>query len=584
MYKSGRLNSVHYLLPYLAVRGEPLNLDSHFMFEPMYRLPTRQHRPSRSLFKTARQVGKTTAVGSSDILCGFASKERWKSLFVTPLFEQVKKISTDVVGPMVSESGFSDVLINSKSKTGVLSKSYASGHIQTFSYAYLDSMRIRSISGIDLCNIDEVQHILNDHFPVILETMSARPNTGFANFTGTPLSFANPIQKLWENSSQCEWVVKCTHCNKYNIPSIDHDLLKMIGKTTIQCAKCGGSLDCRKGQWLSPKILNPIEMWNTLHNGFAGFHISQVIHPLHYLYPDQWSKLLKKMHGEYSTAKFYNEVLGESYDSADRMLTLDQLKSACVGNLNDMEHALRARRKLDICLLAVDWGGGGENSQSYTKIVVGGCRPGTLDVEVNYMECLPKYMPDDEQIMRILELFKYFKPLALVHDYNGMGHLSEPAFKPLGLPQSRIWNMAYTTAPGKPVVYYIPPEDGNREVINVDRTRSIGMLFNMLKSGRVKLPAWDSTVNKTDQNKHEPDDFMAMYGEQIQRPNGNDIFRIRTDADKSDDYVMATNYLACGCWFHRGELPAMSYVRTSGLTAEDLLLIDPQNGKEDWGF
>lgn len=568
--------SSHYLLGLLFLDGKPMTLDKHFMFKPLFKFPRHNIRPKRCICKTARQVGKTTTIVAVDLLNNITFPG-WTSLFVTPLFEQIKRISSEFVNGMVQETPFKDMIIDSKCKNAVFLKNYKNRSKQYFSHAYLSSDRIRSISGVDICNIDEIQHILRDHIPVILETMSAKPETAFISYTGTPLSFANPIQNLWEKSSQCEWVTKCQHCNHWNIPTTKHDLLEMIGKETVVCSRCKKPINPAKhGTWLSPVIKNPKELEECLHDGFMGLHIPQIIHPLHYMYPEQWKNLIYKMNSDdYSTARFINEVCGESYDSADRMITKEELANVCCGNPNKIKKAVTELQKFDITAMGIDWGGGGEDTVSYTKIAVGGCRPGKTSVQTVYVETIPKHWPTEQQAKRVLDIFKSFKPGIVSHDYQGMGHVYEPLLLNKGLPQHRLWPMAYVTAPHRPIIYYNEPSEGNRECLNLDRARSLSSLYNTIKSKKVIFPSWDSMKLESDPNKREVDDFMSMFGEESRVPSGGVVYRIQTDADKPDDLVHAVNFMTAALWYKRGAFPEIGTNIKTTLSDDDIRQIMP---------
>lgn len=582
LYKDGKIDkSTHYLLPLLSLRGSPMTLSKHYMFKPLFRMPAHGIRPRKILYKTARQVGKTTNFGAADILNHIA-KGHYCSLTVTPLYEQMKKISTEIVRPMIKNSKFYNELLDKNCKDGVMVRTFKTGGTQYFSHAYRDSIRIRSTSGVDQCNIDEVQHIIKDHIPVILETMSARPQTQFINYTGTPLSFANPIEGLWKKTTQCEWVIKCQHCGHYNIPNTSHHLYKMIGKKGLICGKnCGKPIDPVNGAWVSPVITNTKELWERMHEDFAGFHVPQLVHPLHCYYPSQWKELINKMEGDYTPAKFLNEVCGESYDSADRMLSLAELGSACCGNKNREKAALKTLQNLDITAMGIDWTGGGEDSESYTKFVIGGCPKGSLDVKICYMETLPKHWDVIAQMQRLIEVFKTFRPRIIAHDYQGVGHVYEPFLLNMGIPQEKIWNMAYTTAPTKPILYYNDPSEGNRDCINMDRTRSLALLYNMIKANRLIFPSWESLKNPENPNETEVDDFLSMHGEEIRRPSGHNVYIVQTDPELSDDYVHATNFLAGACWFLRGEFPSVNTKMKKALSDEDLSTMFKNKGTLD---
>jgi hypothetical protein len=54
--------------------------------------------------------------------------------------------------------------------------------------------------------------------------MSANINHGYTIFAGTPTTTDTTCGIIWSQSSQAEWIIKCTHCNYFNIPNPEQDL------------------------------------------------------------------------------------------------------------------------------------------------------------------------------------------------------------------------------------------------------------------------------------------------------------------------------------------------------------------------
>jgi hypothetical protein len=68
--------------------------------------------------------------------------------------------------------------------------------------------------------------------------------------------------------------------------------------------------------------------------------------------------------GNMTTAQFYNEVLGESVDAGQKLISETELRGACVLDWeNKKEPEPRCLANINEYknrVLAVDWGGGGE--------------------------------------------------------------------------------------------------------------------------------------------------------------------------------------------------------------------------------
>lgn len=121
----------------------------------------------------------------------------------------------------------------------------------------------------------ESQDIEYEFLDIGNEMMSASIFWGFARYTGTPKTTDTTLALLWNRSSQAEWVIRCEHCNKFNIPNPEQDLLKMIGKRGPVCAKCGQPVFPKNGGYVHARPERQLS--------FPGYHISQTVHPLHIL-------------------------------------------------------------------------------------------------------------------------------------------------------------------------------------------------------------------------------------------------------------------------------------------------------------
>ena len=530
-----------------SLNNAPMSMDRFFMFLDLFEVMPF----SRLLYKTARQVAKTTSASVADLLQRL-TRQNTNSLTVTPLFGQAKRISTDIAGPLLRNSLFRDEILHDKNASTILRRRILGGGTQHYSYALLDAMRIRSLNSIDHLWVDEVQDVRASVLPVIEQVQAGRPYTRWRWYTGTPLSMGNLIQILWERSSQAEQAIKCEHCagnhqhHGWNVGSMDQQLWDMIGPKGPVCAYCGADLDVF-AQVMVPRYPEREEI-------FAGRHISQVLHPLHACIPSQWRLLLENRR-DYTEAQFANEVLGESFDSADRMIDLTSLKNACVLGENTMKYAMDHKNKLAITAMGVDWGGGGD-TDSYTKIVLGGIRHGTSAVEVHYMCALPQSLPPQAQVAEVLRIYNRYGPSIFTHDYTAMGWV----FEGLGL-QARInsgvlWPFTYGFSPSRDVLYVTEATEGSRSSMHLDHTRSLFALYTMIKSGRVRFPDYDKQMDPN--TGYRPvDDFLTMFSERKPTAHAGDILYIKKDPGASDDFVHATNFLATACWYRAGSYPSI---------------------------
>lgn len=220
--------------------------------------------------------------------------------------------------------------------------------------------------------IDEIQDMIMGNIPVIAQCLSHSKHQ-YQVFAGTPKSYDNTIQNVWETTSQNEWMVKCGSCNKYNYLGIHN-----IGKFGPICKKCGSDLDVTKGQWMKAK---QDCMWE-------GFRIPQLMVPwIAAKGSDPWKSLVHQME-TYPESQFYNEVLGLSFDNAAKPITRADILQNCkedqkfVSNPYKMNSATKTRMHKMTLFAGIDWGEGNDGTgtdvmgklrtASYTVMTIGG--------------------------------------------------------------------------------------------------------------------------------------------------------------------------------------------------------------------
>lgn len=284
---------------FIRLEGKPFSLARYPFLRQVY-----DDGAVDLLLKAGRQVAKSTT------LCNILVAEKGcvpyhKCLYVSPTLAQTRRFSNQRYSPVIRHSPLiREHFIDTSVTQNVFEKSFSNGSLINFSHAFEDADAIRGISADRLC-IDEVQDILWEAIPVIWETMTASERK-WVLYAGTPKTFDNPIEKLWQRSTQCEWCIRCPGCRHTNIPG-----LKNIGQFGYVCAKCEKPLDVSAGEWVS---LKP---------GAArvGLRIPQIIMP-----GMKWTSLREKIDGgEYSEGRIRNEVLGESHDVGVKPVTMADL-------------------------------------------------------------------------------------------------------------------------------------------------------------------------------------------------------------------------------------------------------------------
>ncbi len=333
----------------------------------------------RTLLKCGRQVEKSTLLGNK-LLSYSCINAAMNSLYVSPTNMQAKVFSQDRLAEPIATSNYLKSWTTTKLSDSVFLKKFINRSQITLRYAYLNADRCRGIPADVIC-LDEIQDLLTDNIPVIEECAShsvlniggSIHHGGIFMYSGTPKSLDNTLEHYWATqSSQNEWAVPCHRhaiqtpggkmTDKYwNILSEDH-----IGLKSLVCDKCHKPIDATdaESKWVS---LNPgIYKSATIKKPFEGFRIPQLMVP--------WishDSIIQKQ-ATYSRVKFYNEVLGLSFDSGTRPLTRQDVIDNCDPRLlmttEYQEHIHQFLGAAFPVYAGIDWGTG-ENT--YTVLALG---------------------------------------------------------------------------------------------------------------------------------------------------------------------------------------------------------------------
>ena len=542
------------LLGLLSLAGKPYTLQDHFPFEPLYKIA----RPKRILWKCARQIAKTTNL-AADAVLSVASTPNFRILFLCPRFEQVKRLSSNYVRPFIKHSLIRPLLVDETSVQAVLQRTFTNEAVMYFSFALLDCERVRGIS-CEMINFDEIQDLSYDFIPVINECMSASVDYGISTYSGTPKTLDNGIEALWQDSSKAEWVTPCS-CGHWSMASMQADLVKMMGKNTVICPKCQKPLNPRAGHWRHT---------DKNHLDFPGYHIPQIIMPMHYEHPHKWQELLLKMRGglNYTQGKFMNEVLGESADSGVKLLTQTDIQKASVLGKNSFDKCVLAVRNCKIRVLSVDWGGYGKDETSYTVATISGLNERTGNIECHFTYRFSAGFTHEEEAKMLLKFYLEAGCQYFAHDYGGSGSVRETLMIQAGLPIDRIMGFMYVRASVHDMVRYNPSASDSRGYWTLDKARTLVMQAVCIKNGKVLLPEYTSSKEITS-------DLLNMVEDKHDSAGGSDVYLIRRIPKMSDDFAHALNYACIAIWHITQHYPNVAELQKFALSPEQLNSISP---------
>lgn len=466
----------------------------------------------RILIMAGRQVEKSTLLGNR-ALCYMSMVQNFRVLYVSASATQAKKFSNDRIREPIETSPILKRFTTQMLSANILEKQFVNRSLITLRYAYLNADRTRGIPAWMLL-IDEFQDILGDNIPVIEQCLSHAPEQWKAYlYSGTPKSLDNHLETYWSSrSTQNEWVVP-HDCKKGEGGRYWNEGLgeKNIGRRGLICANCGVLIDpmCPDAQWA---------MTGDPDSAFEGYRIPQLMVPW-----IDWKNDIVLNYERYPRDKFYNEVLGLSYDSGLRPLTRAQVRACCnpelsMGNIEDYRRLAYGQS----VYAGVDWGSG-ENS--YTVIVLATYIDMKFRVFFAHRFAGEETDPDI-QIDRIKELIKYFNVKLVGCDYGGGYDRNHHLVRAFGT--KRIWTFQHLGRVRKKVEY-----DSKMGRFKVSRAEVMGDFFNAIKRKKCEFPKWEDWSDPFAQ------DMLNIFGEFHETLR---ITQYKHKLDKPDDTFHAFMY------------------------------------------
>lgn len=312
----------------------------------------------RVLLMCGRQVEKSTLLGNRALsFCCLVPS--YKVLYVSPSMTQTKTFSNDRIKDPIDTSPVLRAFTTTMLSQNVLEKQFVNRSKITLRYAYLNADRTRGVPAHKLL-IDEIQDILSDNIPVIEQCLSHAPeNLKRYVYSGTPKTLDNVIEDYWANrSTQNQWAVPCD-CQMGEAGRYWNILgEKNIGKKFLICERCGKQLYAMHAdsQWAAATA------WDPKVAPFEGFRIPQLMVP--WL---DWQELLYNF-DHYPRNKFYNEVLGISFDTGLRPLTTAEVMENCKANIRMVDAGKYMRQSHEREVFAgIDWGCHDEDTRILTR-------------------------------------------------------------------------------------------------------------------------------------------------------------------------------------------------------------------------
>ena len=438
----------------LHLEGSPYSLKEYPMFRNIFNSPM-----NKVVMRAGRQVSKTITI-AANITVKAALSPFSSILYTNASGSQTTSFSNSKLSPFLLRSPviYANLMKGKDVISNVFSKrfsNFSEVHLQFFSES---ADRVRGLSASHLY-ADEVQDVLDSALWVCEEVLSAakKPKIMYA---GTSKSEITVLEYLWGLSTQKEWVLPCSGCKSWN--RID---IKNIGLKGLVCKKCDKALNTYEGQWHAFGDLKQIGLMD-------GYHIPQLILPLHCCNANKWKELLFKRE-KYSEVKFLNEILGLPSGVGDKLIIekLPQSESRNEDNCGGSPYIVAG----------ADWSGGGiDNSSSTTLSIIAVYPSKNL-----YLNIFNKRYQAGEPSKHLKNMAHYIHAFGvnIVYGDLGVGHFAMSSLAEL-IPSIRVVPVMYSGTDRA-----IKWVEGSGH-FTLGRTKVIDNLILDIKKKRVRCVRW----------------------------------------------------------------------------------------------
>lgn len=453
----------------LRLGGSQYSLKDYPMFIDIFNTPS-----PRKVMKAGRQVSKTITC-AADMVTEASLVPHTPIIYANASGNQTSSFSTSKLDPFLLHSP----IVHKNYMTGkdVISNVYNKrfNNFSTIQLSFFSESadRIRGISGHTFY-LDEVQDILYDAVIDAEECLSAAPDPRYT-YAGTSKSIITTLEYFWSLSSQKEWIIPCD-CGKWNLPTNEN-----IQKAGLCCKVCQRLLNTRAGQWhITNKSADRLE-----HNNnyiYDGYHIPQIILPLHCENKEKWAEVLRKF-DTFPEYKFNNEVMGIAYGEGDAPITEEMLRGICLEKLNNEPTRTGAAKGAEYIVGGIDWGGYGVEGNSRTVLSIYAVYP----ERKKFIKVSGKIYEAGEPTAHVADIARRLKGYGAIMCFgdHGGGNFAMSQLKDLTRGSMRVVPVMYTDQ-AAPLKWH---EQAGRYTVN--RTSMIDNFFMDLKLGKIKAFNWN---------------------------------------------------------------------------------------------
>jgi len=365
-------------------------------------------------------------------------------------------------------------------------KQFVNGNFLRVESTGLDGSRLAGGSA-DLLLYDEVQLIPQEAMSNVnkLLTTSAYgpPGLGAVMFFGTPLAKGSEYHKLWLNSTQQYYHLRCAGCKKlfplYTPGTEDWEKIWLYG-FVVKCPHINCGLeqlknDCiEAGAWIA---LNP-------NAEYVGFHMNQLYIPT---FPKEYIISQKPENNAISTNKSYmTECLGEFYSGDSSPITAEEIHVKCADIGRKFRASISPGENL-ATFGGYDWGkkrdGVDTGGQSYSSaVLLSDDGSGKLSIE---FFTLLKRNDFEEKKSIVDQMFRQYSVKLAVGDVGYANDLTEV----LQMTHGDKFLASQTSAHVNNHQKYI--DDAFPKTIIFEKDYYIAEVYDLLKKGMIRFPFGD---------------------------------------------------------------------------------------------
>jgi hypothetical protein len=216
-------------------------------------------------------------------------------------------------------------------------------------------------------------------------------------------------------------------------------------------------------------------------------------------------------------------------------------------------------------VLAIDWGGGGEEGISFTVIVLLGFLPdGTIDVLWG-----KRILLGAAHLAEAAECMKWAKEFNIdyvAHDYTGAGTVRETVMVQAGFNLDNVMAVRLVRAASQDIMVFKPSTPINhRQHYSLDKTRSLLYTCQAIKLKQVKFFRYDWA---SQENPGLIADFLALVENKAESRLGGDIYTITRNTLLSDDFAQAVNLGCSAIWHINDAWPNFAEIAGIGRVSE----------------